>query len=147
MTAYILRRLWQMLPTMLGVIVLVFFLFNWVGGDPAYIGDAAKYCRDHGILVIAEKARHLSRWYIAEDDSAAVARSHIEKQAERIERDISDNRVSGTSLVWKVEIIDEKLVPREYCDPVMTLLRDAVKRGVREIPGTRIFQETRLAIR
>ena len=37
MFAYILRRLWQMLPTMLGVIVLVFVLFNWVGGDPAYI--------------------------------------------------------------------------------------------------------------
>ncbi|KAF3996623.1 ABC transporter permease [Glaciimonas immobilis] len=37
MTAYILRRLWQMVPTMLGVIMLVFFLFNWVGGDPAYI--------------------------------------------------------------------------------------------------------------
>lgn len=37
MTAYIIRRLWQMVPTMLGVIVLVFFLFNWVGGDPAYI--------------------------------------------------------------------------------------------------------------
>ncbi len=37
MTAYILRRLWQMAPTMLGVIVLVFLLFNWVGGDPAYI--------------------------------------------------------------------------------------------------------------
>ena len=37
MFAYILRRLWQMLPTMLGVVLLVFFLFNWVGGDPAYI--------------------------------------------------------------------------------------------------------------
>ncbi|MFT5589331.1 MAG: peptide/nickel transport system permease protein [Bradyrhizobium sp.] len=37
MTSYILRRLWQMLPTMLGVILLVFMLFNWVGGDPAYI--------------------------------------------------------------------------------------------------------------
>ncbi len=37
MTAYILRRLWQMLPTLLGVILLVFILFNWVGGDPAYI--------------------------------------------------------------------------------------------------------------
>ncbi len=37
MTTYLLRRLWQMLPTMLGVILLVFFLFNWVGGDPAYI--------------------------------------------------------------------------------------------------------------
>jgi len=37
MTAYIVRRIWQMVPTMLGVILLVFFLFNWVGGDPAYV--------------------------------------------------------------------------------------------------------------
>lgn len=37
MTAYIIRRLWQMIPTMLGVILLVFLLFNWVGGDPAYV--------------------------------------------------------------------------------------------------------------
>jgi peptide/nickel transport system permease protein len=37
MYAYIIRRLWQMIPTLLGVILLVFFLFNWVGGDPAYV--------------------------------------------------------------------------------------------------------------
>jgi len=37
MAAYIVRRLWQMAPTMLGVVLLVFVLFNWVGGDPAYI--------------------------------------------------------------------------------------------------------------
>ncbi|MES2017297.1 MAG: ABC transporter permease [Pseudomonadota bacterium] len=37
MFAYILRRLWQMLPTLAGVVLLVFLLFNWVGGDPAYI--------------------------------------------------------------------------------------------------------------
>ena len=37
MLVYIIRRLWQMIPTMLGVILLIFFLFNWVGGDPAYI--------------------------------------------------------------------------------------------------------------
>ena len=37
MFAYVVRRLWQMIPTMLGVILLIFFLFNWVGGDPAYI--------------------------------------------------------------------------------------------------------------
>jgi peptide/nickel transport system permease protein len=29
--------LWQFFPTLLGVVLLVFFLFNWVGGDPAYI--------------------------------------------------------------------------------------------------------------
>ncbi len=37
MTAYILRRLWQMIPTLLGVIMLVFFLFKFFGGDPAEI--------------------------------------------------------------------------------------------------------------
>jgi peptide/nickel transport system permease protein len=37
MTAYIIRRVWQMIPTMAGVVLLVFFLFNWVGGDPAYV--------------------------------------------------------------------------------------------------------------
>jgi len=37
MLAYVLRRLWQIAPTLLGVVLLVFFLFNWVGGDPAYL--------------------------------------------------------------------------------------------------------------
>jgi peptide/nickel transport system permease protein len=37
MTAYIVRRLWQMIPTLLGVVLLIFFLFNWVGGDPAQV--------------------------------------------------------------------------------------------------------------
>ncbi|KMN51651.1 peptide ABC transporter permease [Chromobacterium violaceum] len=37
MFAFIIRRLWQMIPTMLGVMLLVFVLFNWVGGDPTFI--------------------------------------------------------------------------------------------------------------
>ena len=37
MTAYVLRRLWQMVPTILGVVLLVFFLFKYFGGDPAEI--------------------------------------------------------------------------------------------------------------
>src|SRR5687767_6374847 len=37
MLAYVVRRLWQFIPTLLGVVLLVFFLFNWVGGDPAYL--------------------------------------------------------------------------------------------------------------
>ncbi len=37
MMAYIVRRLWQILPTMAGVILLIFLLFNVVGGDPAYL--------------------------------------------------------------------------------------------------------------
>ncbi|HQT81413.1 MAG: peptide ABC transporter permease [Ferrovum sp. 37-45-19] len=37
MAGFIVRRVLQMIPTLLGVILLVFFLFNAVGGDPAYI--------------------------------------------------------------------------------------------------------------
>jgi peptide/nickel transport system permease protein len=37
MGAYIARRLWQTIPTLAGVILLVFVLFNWVGGDPALV--------------------------------------------------------------------------------------------------------------
>ncbi|HTE15497.1 MAG TPA: ABC transporter permease [Burkholderiales bacterium] len=37
MTAYMIRRLLQFVPTLLGVVLLVFMLFNWIGGDPAYL--------------------------------------------------------------------------------------------------------------
>ena len=37
MFSYIIRRIWQMVPTLLGVILLVFFLFKFFGGDPVEI--------------------------------------------------------------------------------------------------------------
>ena len=37
MAAYLIRRLWQMIPTLVGVVLLVFFLFKAFGGDPAEI--------------------------------------------------------------------------------------------------------------
>lgn len=37
MIAYFLRRLWQMIPTLAGVILLLFILFTLVAGDPAQI--------------------------------------------------------------------------------------------------------------
>jgi peptide/nickel transport system permease protein len=37
MFSYILRRIWQMVPTLLGVILLIFFLFKYFGGDPVEI--------------------------------------------------------------------------------------------------------------
>ena len=37
MASYIIRRIWQMVPTLIGVILLVFFLFKYFGGDPAEI--------------------------------------------------------------------------------------------------------------
>ena len=37
MMSYLLRRLWQMVPTLAGVVLGVFFLFKGFGGDPAEI--------------------------------------------------------------------------------------------------------------
>jgi peptide/nickel transport system permease protein len=37
MAAYLIRRLWQMVPTLFGVLLLVFLLFKGFGGDPAEI--------------------------------------------------------------------------------------------------------------
>ncbi len=37
MLSYILRRIFQMIPTLLGVILFIFFLFKFFGGDPAEI--------------------------------------------------------------------------------------------------------------
>jgi peptide/nickel transport system permease protein len=37
LAAYVIRRIWQMIPTLAGVILLIFILFNWVGGDPAHV--------------------------------------------------------------------------------------------------------------
>ncbi|HUP07748.1 MAG TPA: ABC transporter permease [Caldimonas sp.] len=37
MLAYLVRRLWQIVPTLLGVVLLIFLLFKFFGGDPAEI--------------------------------------------------------------------------------------------------------------
>jgi peptide/nickel transport system permease protein len=37
LTSYLIRRLWQIIPTLFGVMLLIFILFNYVGGDPAYV--------------------------------------------------------------------------------------------------------------
>jgi peptide/nickel transport system permease protein len=63
MFAYILRRLWQMLPTMAGVVVLVFVLFNWVGGDPSYL-LAGKMADAHAIAGIRAQLGLDQPWYV-----------------------------------------------------------------------------------
>jgi len=42
---------------------------------------------------------------------------------------------------WVGEIEDPEKVPREYCSPDQRLINNAVKMGVREIPGVKIFEK------
>jgi len=49
--------------------------------------------------------------------------------------------------VWKFEITDAQAVPREYLVVDEKAIREAVKAGVRTIPGVNIFETTDIAIR
>lgn len=48
---------------------------------------------------------------------------------------------------WSFEIVDENLVPREYCKPDEKTIRAFVNAGKRDIPGVRIFEVSGLAVR
>lgn len=57
---------------------------------------------------------------------------------------------AGTAHVrqeWKFAIEDASAVPREYLTVDERAIREAVKNGVREIPGMRVYQETKTIFR
>ena len=48
---------------------------------------------------------------------------------------------------WAFEVVNEAAVPREYCAVDERKIREAVKNGVREIPGCRVFEKSETVIR
>lgn len=60
-------------------------------------------------------------------------------------------RVDGgavtTRKYWTFEIVEAEAIPREYLKPDTDKIAAAVKAGVREIPGVRIFQAESLQVR
>jgi len=56
----------------------------------------------------------------------------------------------GTASVvkkWKGHIINPELVPRAYCEPSQRLIDQAVRAGVREIPGCEVREESEIRMR
>jgi hypothetical protein len=49
--------------------------------------------------------------------------------------------------VWKAEILKAREVPREFCEPSMKLINEAVKGGIREIKGVRIWEDLQTILR
>ena len=62
MLNYILRRLWQMVPTLLGVILLIFFLFKFFGGDPVEIMAGLKASPERLASIRAQLGLDKSVW-------------------------------------------------------------------------------------
>lgn len=83
---------------------------------------------------------------------AAADAAHERADAVRVapEPPKTVSTVFGSSTVkknWDFEIADVSAVPREYLAVDDRLVRQAIRNGVREIPGLRIFQREDLAVR
>ena len=55
-----------------------------------------------------------------------------------------DSGLNVSELNWTYEIINEPLIIRELCTPNSVKINAAIKAGLRETPGLRIFEEKRV---
>jgi len=63
MWAYLVRRLWQMVPTLIGVVMLVFFLFKYFGADPAVILGGLNATQEQVAAITAQLGLD-KPWYV-----------------------------------------------------------------------------------
>lgn len=74
---------------------------------------------------------------------AAKAKAAVAAPPQEIARARGDfGSVATTRTAWKHEITNATKIPREYLMPNDAAIKAAVKAGVREIAGIRIYQET-----
>jgi hypothetical protein len=48
---------------------------------------------------------------------------------------------------WKGEILDPGKVPRTFCSPDMVKINEAIRAGIREIPGVKIYEDISTVLR
>lgn len=68
----------------------------------------------------------------------------IQQQAKTVSGDYG---AVSAKLVWDFDIVDEAQIPREFLLVNDKAIRAAVKAGVRNIPGVKVYQKEELAVR
>lgn len=93
------------------------------------------------------------------DREAARAQERVDKKAARIGIaapqvvvpvvPVLPPTVAGATVrrVWTFRVVDASKLPREYLVVDAVAIREAVRAGVRQIPGVEIFQDETLAVR
>jgi len=82
-----------------------------------------------------------------DEEPAAPARPVVVKETARVVSSATGKVTASASIKWKGEVVDAKLLPREYLMPNQVAIDAAVAGGAREIPGVRIYETVRTAIR
>jgi hypothetical protein len=70
----------------------------------------------------------------------------VNKEARSEVKAIEETALKGVRKTWKAEVMLEASVPREFLSIDMKKINAALRAGVREIPGVRIFEETSLSL-
>lgn len=80
--------------------------------------------------------------------NAPVSAPNIDTlRMEQREKELKADKSKSIRTVWKFEIIDENLLPREYLMPDEKKIGSAMALGAREIPGVRIYEDQLLHLR
>lgn len=76
--------------------------------------------------------------------SLAKAELEADKQEVKSGRMVAARPKTGAVTLTKFEITDPDVVPREFCTPNESLIREAIKAGRDNIPGVRIYTERKV---
>lgn len=71
----------------------------------------------------------------------------IQNQHQATVTAIQSQKVSGASRPWAFEVTEANRIPFEFMMVDEKKIREAIRNGVREISGVRIFQDTKISIR
>jgi hypothetical protein len=106
--------------------------------------DEAKKAQDAQAIAQAQKQAELdkqAREQLAEDRRLKDEQIKQKLEAERIQANATFKIATGIRTYTKFTIEDATLVPREYCEPSDKLINAAIKAGVTNIAGIKIYQE------
>jgi hypothetical protein len=98
---------------------------------------------------IEQEKKELARQK-AEEEAAFQRKIQAEKEElerQEKERQLEAEKSKNLRKDWDFEIVNPTLVPREFLTVDETMIRNAVKKGIREISGVRIFQNEKVVLR
>lgn len=83
-------------------------------------------------------------------DPVAFAQAHLQNvqlqaQIDRETKVLDQTKLKGARKVWKFEVLDPAIVPREFLMVDEKAIRAAIAEGARTIPGVNIFQDTSIS--
>lgn len=108
---------------------------------------AERVAAEQAALEAAEKAREAGAPDVADAIVQQVADSPDPGVMEKVTPIRTGFATAGTRHGWAFEVEDAAAVPREYLTLDESGIKAAIKRGVRSIPGLRIFETTTAVIR